>query len=111
MEAHLLFRLSCYRLHVQGRDRTEKVKDSSNLQLALFLVELSMSSQPLPSSHNAVHDNTALSFQSPKIRQSIVAAFWSIVLVGLPIWWATTTIERLPLPRAQVDQWQSSQVH
>ena len=44
-------------------------------------------------------------------RISIIVAFWAVVLIGLPFWWATTTIERLPLPRSEVEHWSSLQVH
>ncbi|ORY92751.1 phosphatidylinositol-glycan biosynthesis class S protein-domain-containing protein [Leucosporidium creatinivorum] len=35
-------------------------------------------------------------------RRIIVFSFWAILLLGLPFWWYTTTIERLALPKGQV---------
>lgn len=35
-------------------------------------------------------------------RTTIVLAFWLIVLVGLPFWWTTTSIERHALPQRDV---------
>ncbi|KAI0179060.1 phosphatidylinositol-glycan biosynthesis class S protein [Hypoxylon sp. FL1284] len=38
-------------------------------------------------------------------RSFIVASFWFIVLLGLPIWWKTTTIYRAELPLSQMVDW------
>jgi GPI-anchor transamidase subunit S len=43
-------------------------------------------------------------------RRILVLSFWAILLLGLPFWWHTTTIERLALPKGQVEAWKSQEV-
>ena len=43
-------------------------------------------------------------------RQYILSALWAVVLLGLPIWWSTTTTQRLSLPSAQVKAWRDVSV-
>ncbi|GAA6053086.1 hypothetical protein JCM3770_000377 [Rhodotorula araucariae] len=38
-------------------------------------------------------------------RRLIVAAFWAAILIGLPLWWNATAIERRPLPETRVRDW------
>jgi len=42
-------------------------------------------------------------FQSRKLRWSILAAYWAVILLALPLWWTTTSIQRLSLPTARVE--------
>jgi Phosphatidylinositol-glycan biosynthesis class S protein len=44
----------------------------------------------------------AIPFQLPKTRLRIVASYWLIFILGLPLWWITTSIERLALPVERV---------
>lgn len=41
-------------------------------------------------------------FQSPKITLRVVASYWLVFILGLPLWWITTSIERLALPVERV---------
>lgn len=41
-------------------------------------------------------------FQSRKVRWSILAAYWAVILSALPLWWTTTSIQRLSLPTSRV---------
>ncbi|KAI0035478.1 phosphatidylinositol-glycan biosynthesis class S protein-domain-containing protein [Vararia minispora EC-137] len=41
---------------------------------------------------------SSLYFQQPSVRRSILIASWIVILLGVPLWWFTTAIERLPLP-------------
>ncbi|KAF6764310.1 phosphatidylinositol-glycan biosynthesis class S protein-domain-containing protein [Ephemerocybe angulata] len=43
-----------------------------------------------------------LFFQKETIRRTIIASYWITILLALPLWWHTTSIERLPLPEARV---------
>lgn len=44
-------------------------------------------------------------------RSLVIASFWLIViLVGLPVWWRTTTIYRATLPIAQMMEWADGKV-
>lgn len=49
--------------------------------------------------------------QGVKTRRWIIFSFWAIVgLLGLPIWFATTTVPRAALPLESMDTWASGQV-
>jgi len=37
-----------------------------------------------------------------RTRRPIIAAYWVVFFLALPIWWYTTSIERLSLPSARV---------
>lgn len=41
-------------------------------------------------------------FQSHDIKLRIVSSYWLIIILGLPLWWITTSIERLALPVERV---------
>jgi phosphatidylinositol glycan class S len=47
-------------------------------------------------------DPSTLSFQSDRTRTCILAAYWAVVVLSLPLWWYTTSIERLSLPTTRV---------
>jgi len=49
-----------------------------------------------------LRDPSTLFFQYDKIRRSIIASYWLIIFLALPLWWNTTSIERLPLPSPNV---------
>ena len=48
-------------------------------------------------------DDKRIFFQSKKVRWSILAAYWAVILLALPLWWTTTSIQRLSLPTSRVD--------
>jgi phosphatidylinositol glycan class S len=48
------------------------------------------------------HDPSKLAFQSNGSRWAILAAYWAVFILAAPIWWHTTSIERLALPAARV---------
>ena len=49
--------------------------------------------------------------ESIRLRAHVILSFWVIIiLVGLPIWWWTTTIYRANLPLAQMMDWADGRV-
>ncbi|KAF9653708.1 hypothetical protein BDM02DRAFT_3135231 [Thelephora ganbajun] len=48
-------------------------------------------------------DDERIFFQSRKVRWSILAAYWAVILLALPLWWTTTSIQRLSLPTSRVE--------
>lgn len=45
------------------------------------------------------------------LRRSILASFWAIiVLIGIPLWYLTTTVPRADLPLDMMNQWAEGQV-
>lgn len=85
-------------------------------------VRIAMSAQPLPSNDNDVSIATIAPKQeaptsSKKLpppekpsdvrrRSHVILSFWLIVLLlGLPIWWKTTTIYRADLPLEDMLEW------
>jgi len=54
-------------------------------------------------SHSGLPIDTAkLSFESVSIRRRILAAYWLVVALAIPLWWRATSIDRLSLPEAKV---------
>ena len=51
-----------------------------------------------------------VAFQSDKRRRGILLSYWIVILLGIPLWWITTSITRLPLPEARVKSLQEKQV-
>ena len=47
-------------------------------------------------------DDERIFFQSRRARWSILAAYWAIILLAIPLWWTTTSIQRLSLPTSRV---------
>ncbi|KAL6306302.1 phosphatidylinositol-glycan biosynthesis class S protein-domain-containing protein [Sparassis latifolia] len=51
-----------------------------------------------------------LVFQSVFTRRCIIASYWLVVLLALPLWWTTTSIDRLSLPASRVVAQQSREL-
>ncbi|KAI0763472.1 phosphatidylinositol-glycan biosynthesis class S protein-domain-containing protein [Trametes elegans] len=47
-------------------------------------------------------DPAQLCFESVRTRRLIIASYWLVVLLAVPLWWKTTSIERLALPASRV---------
>ncbi|KAH9171332.1 phosphatidylinositol-glycan biosynthesis class S protein-domain-containing protein [Lactarius sanguifluus] len=54
-------------------------------------------------SGHSLKDPSALLFQKQWIRRWIFGSYVALVLLGLPLWWRTTSIERLSLPTLRID--------
>lgn len=63
-----------------------------------------LSGMPLPSL------GPQLSFESAFTRRAIILSYCVVVLLALPIWWTTTSIDRLSLPAARVAAQQNREV-
>ena len=49
--------------------------------------------------------------ESIRLRSWVILTFWAIIIiVGLPIWWTTTTIYRASLPLDQMMDWADGRV-
>lgn len=49
------------------------------------------------------HLNPAqLCFESVQTRRYIISSYWLVVLLAIPLWWQTTSIDRLALPASRV---------
>jgi len=66
-----------------------------------FLFRYHHQRDPGPMSEDA--DGERVFFQSRKVRWSILAAYWAVILLALPLWWTTTSIQRLALPTSRVE--------
>ncbi|KAI0696818.1 phosphatidylinositol-glycan biosynthesis class S protein-domain-containing protein [Cytidiella melzeri] len=47
-------------------------------------------------------DPSRLSFESVVTRRRIIASYWVVVLLAIPLWWRMTSIDRLSLPESRV---------
>ncbi|KDQ58611.1 hypothetical protein JAAARDRAFT_47014 [Jaapia argillacea MUCL 33604] len=60
------------------------------------------SSSPSSGASSAPPIVSALPFESAAVRRSILAAYWLVIIFALPLWWSSTSIERLSLPNSRV---------
>jgi phosphatidylinositol glycan class S len=61
-----------------------------------------LSEGPAVERFSSLSDPSKLFFQRDYIRRSILASYWVIIIFALPLWWQTTSIERLSLPSSRV---------
>ncbi|KAI0806266.1 phosphatidylinositol-glycan biosynthesis class S protein-domain-containing protein [Irpex lacteus] len=47
-------------------------------------------------------DLSKLFFQSSTTRRRIIASYWVVIILAIPIWWRITSIDRLSLPESRV---------
>lgn len=59
---------------------------------------------------DGLKEPSTLPFEQPRTRVWILASCLLIVVLGLPLWWSTTSIERLSLPTSHVDNLESKEV-
>ena len=51
----------------------------------------------------ALHiDPAQLCFEQTRTRRYIIASYWLVILLAIPLWWKTTSIDRLSLPASRV---------
>ncbi|TDL18765.1 hypothetical protein BD410DRAFT_774718 [Rickenella mellea] len=51
-----------------------------------------------------------VAFQSESIRRRVLTSYWIVVLLALPLWWYSTSIQRLSLPNSRVHAQESKQL-
>jgi Phosphatidylinositol-glycan biosynthesis class S protein len=59
---------------------------------------------------HGLKDPSTLPFEQPRTRVTILASYLLLIVLGLPLWWSTTSIERLSLPTSHVDSLGSKEV-
>lgn len=55
-------------------------------------------------------DPSTLLFEKSSTRRWIFGSYLALVLLGLPLWWRTTSIERLSLPTPRIDSLSGKEV-
>lgn len=56
-------------------------------------------------------DSATTSFDKRSVRLSILGAYWAVILLAIPLWWSTTSIERLSLPDTRVHAQSGRRLH
>jgi phosphatidylinositol glycan class S len=59
---------------------------------------------------HGLKEPSTLPFEQPRTRVMILASYLLLVVLGFPLWWSTTSIERLSLPTSHVDSLGSKEV-
>ena len=59
---------------------------------------------------NAPKDPSKLTFESAFTRRRILAAYWLVILLAIPLWWRYTSISRLSLPESRIQSLAAKQV-
>ncbi|KAH9998588.1 phosphatidylinositol-glycan biosynthesis class S protein-domain-containing protein [Russula vinacea] len=54
---------------------------------------------------------STLSFEQPRTRVWILTSYLLLVVLAVPLWWSTTSIERLSLPISRVDSVGNKELH
>lgn len=55
-------------------------------------------------------DISKITFETVSNRRRIIASYWLVVLFAIPLWWKTTSIDRLSLPESRVHGFVGKQV-
>ncbi|KAL1677982.1 phosphatidylinositol-glycan biosynthesis class S protein-domain-containing protein [Schizophyllum commune] len=61
------------------------------------------SALPDASPHDdSLKDPSKIHYQANHVRRLIIASYWLVIVLALPLWWRTTSIERLGLPQGRI---------
>ncbi|KAF5310515.1 hypothetical protein D9619_008010 [Psilocybe cf. subviscida] len=52
----------------------------------------------------SIRNPSSLFYQKDAVRRSIIKSYWVVIVLALPLWWYTTSIERLALPTGRIDK-------
>ncbi|TFK73499.1 hypothetical protein BDN72DRAFT_834629 [Pluteus cervinus] len=55
-----------------------------------------------PADEHNPREPSKLFFESENVRRIILFAYWAVIIAATPLWWYTTSIERLSLPTSRV---------
>jgi len=86
----------------EARSFSHRAATDFNLRRHRFPFSVSPPTGPLRLMSEDADDERVF-FQSRKVRWSILAAYWAVILLALPLWWTTTSIQRLSLPTSRVE--------
>ncbi|KAL1704830.1 phosphatidylinositol-glycan biosynthesis class S protein-domain-containing protein [Schizophyllum commune] len=68
--------------------------------------DASPTSPLLPDAHPPddypLKDPSKIHYQANHVRRLIIASYWLVIVLALPLWWRTTSIERLGLPQGRI---------
>ncbi|KAL1726246.1 phosphatidylinositol-glycan biosynthesis class S protein-domain-containing protein [Schizophyllum commune] len=68
--------------------------------------DASPTSPSLPDAHphddSPLKDPSKILYQANHVRRLIIASYWLVIVLALPLWWRTTSIERLGLPQGRI---------
>jgi phosphatidylinositol glycan class S len=56
----------------------------------------------MPSLPVSLKDPSTLFYQSNAVKRSVIASYWIVIFLSVPLWWYTTSIQRLSLPRSRI---------
>jgi hypothetical protein len=59
---------------------------------------------------HGLKEPSTLTFEQPRTRVWILTSYLLLVFLAVPLWWSTTSIERLSLPTSRVDSLGSKEV-
>ncbi|KAL1695748.1 phosphatidylinositol-glycan biosynthesis class S protein-domain-containing protein [Schizophyllum commune] len=55
-----------------------------------------------PHDDSPLKDPSKIHYQANHVRRLIIASYWLVIVLALPLWWRTTSIERLGLPQGRI---------
>ena len=99
-------------LHESSKKQKTQVKQQTDLFVPVNITEIIhyVTSMDPSQPSSSFRDPSKLFFQKDNTRRAIIIAYWFLIILALPLWWYTTSIERLSLPSYHVHQQAKNQL-
>ena len=93
-----------FRIHLSDHNTASSCLFSAHLRKGDPLHDRDLSNSMPAEAEAASHilDPSRLSFESVWTRRRILASYWLVVVLAIPLWWKATSIDRLSLPESRV---------
>lgn len=88
----------------EARSFSHRAATNFNLRQHWFPFSVITTNKNLGGSMPEDADDERIFFQTRKVRWSILVAYWTVILLALPLWWTMTSIQRLSLPTSRVEE-------